>query len=62
MSIMLEIVSRSWTEKELTNRIGQLIELFKYDWLILSLSEISERFLASWIQNFSCNIFYKNRR
>jgi len=35
-------------ERELTNRIDQVTELFKCDWLILSPSEISNRFLTSW--------------
>jgi len=45
--MMLEIGPRFRTEKE--SSISQaLAELFKWDWSIHSLSEISERFLASW--------------
>jgi len=38
----------SQMKKELTNRNGYVIKLFKY-LLIFSLFEISDRFLASWI-------------
>lgn len=41
---------RPRTEKELTNRNGQMAELFKCDWLILSPSKISDQVLTSWTQ------------
>jgi len=44
--MMLEIGPRSQMKKELTNRNGHVIKLFKYDLLIFSLSEISDRFLV----------------
>jgi len=36
--------------ENLTNRVDQLAKLFKYNWSIRSLFEISEQFLASWTQ------------
>jgi len=36
------VLSLDVTNKELTNRIDQVTELFKCDWLILSPSEISD--------------------
>ena len=44
---MLEIGLRPQKKKELTNRISHLTKLFKCDLLILSLYEISDRFLTS---------------
>ena len=45
---MLEIGPRLRIKKELINRNGHVIKLFKCDLLIFSLSEILDRFLASW--------------
>jgi len=53
VSTVLEIDPRSRTERELTNRISQLVELFKCDWSIHSLCEISKRFLTSLTQDLS---------
>jgi len=50
VSTMLEIGLRPRTEEESINRIGQPAELFKCDWSIRSLFEISDRFPASWTQ------------
>jgi len=53
---MLEIDPKFRMERKLTNRIDQVTELFKYDWLILSPSE--NRFLTSWTLDLIL-IFYQ---
>jgi len=53
MSTMQEIGPRSWTERGLNNRIDQVTELFKCDWLIFSPFKILDRFLASWTQGLT---------
>ena len=45
---MLEISPRPQIKKELINRNDHVIKLFKCDLLIFSLSQILDRFLASW--------------
>jgi len=50
VSTMQEIGPSSWTERGLTNRINQVTELFKCDWLILSPFKILDQFLASYTQ------------
>jgi len=49
---MLEIASRSRIERELTNRIGQSIELFKCDWSIQLRDNSRSRIPALWTQDF----------
>ena len=46
MSTMLEIDLRLQMKKELTNRNGNVIKLFKCDLFIFSLFEISDQFFS----------------